>query len=583
MSAFEVRYKELRTALSAGLRRLVVNSSLDRNTLRRRHRLVGLLLLSPIALAGAAALVLAPEGPAMVVATAAGIFAFAWLAGLYVAQHGRDLATGIAALFAATMILALLVAVGGGLASPVALLLGALAFEPWWIWRTRKALNCGLAAAGFGIGGAVLAGTLFPAAQPLAWAWLPTGAYLASVLLRVAGNSAETKGVLRFEDRINAAILGIAPNGDILRASGRSTEILGLDTDLISGQAMFERMHVGDRVAYMCALSDVRNGASGRHLELRLRLPGAPEVDVYRHMYAEIVAADGDDCHLVLRPVGELDSLRRLHAEALEEVERVKLTKSRFLASMSHELRTPLNAIIGFSDMLVHELYGGFTDERQKEHVTLIRDSGQHLLAVVNSILDVSKIELGAYEINPEPFPLDLAVKMCGSMMSVQADAKGVSLTSQVDPAIGELNADRRAVQQMLINLVSNAVKFTPAGGKVDVECNLDGDHVELLVRDTGIGIAEEDMERLGQPFVQLSADFARRYEGTGLGLALVKGLVHLHQGSMHVVSGLGKGTTVRIRLPRMMKSPPVRQVSGDVVQLQPVNGEPDGAYRKTA
>lgn len=564
----------MRGAFAAGLRRLIGGANLAPEQLRLRQRLVGALMLSPVIFAGATAVVLpAVAGPALVVATACAAFALTWLAGLFVAQHGHEKPVALTVLVAAAVALPLLVAAGGGLASPVALLLGALAFEPWWIWRSRRAVQIGVAAMVLaGVGAAVASGA-FSDALPHAWTWLPTGLYLLTILSRLSSDAREEKPtLLPLEERMGAAVLTVAANGDVLGGSARSSEILGLAPELVAGRALFERLHVSDRVAYMRALSEVRNGEASRSLDLRLRVPGDPDFDTYQPLLAEIVAAGGE-CQLILRPAGEIEELRRKLADVQDEVDKVGIAKSSFLASVSHELRTPLNAIIGFSDMLVHELYGSFPDSRQKEQVLLIRDAGTHLLAVVNSILDVSKIELGAYEINPEPFPLADAVTMCSAMMSVQAGAKDIKLEARVEPAVGEVNADRRAVQQMLINLVSNAIKFTPEGGRVSVESALDGDMVELVVRDTGIGIAEADIARVGQPFVQLSTDFARRYEGTGLGLALVKGLVRLHGGTMVVSSLLGSGTTVTIRLPKGMhdRSLPI------------LDEEFDGAYRKTA
>lgn len=375
---------------------------------------------------------------------------------------------------------------------------------------------------------------------------------------------------------MGAAVLHLAANGDVRHVSARSAEVLGIPSDLLTDQALFDRLHVGDRVAYMCALSEVRNGATARQMEIRVRLPGNSEQNVYRLVMAEIVGTETGP-QIILRPAHEIQDLRLKLVEARDEVDRLTMAKSSFLASVSHELRTPLNAIIGFSDMLVHELYGKFADARQREHVLLIREAGSHLLDVVNSILDVSKIELGAYDINPEPFLLENAVTMCASMMSVQAGAKHIELKTSIDPSVGEVNADRRAVQQILINLVSNAVKFTPHHGKVTIECVRDGDAIELVVRDNGIGIAESDMARLGQPFVQLSTDFSRRYEGTGLGLALVKGLVQLHGGDLSVASTLGSGTTVTIRMPAAAAG------EATCMPYQIEDGEIDGAYRKTA
>src|SRR5690606_6326152 len=152
-------------------------------------------------------------------------------------------------------------------------------------------------------------------------------------------------------------------------------------------------------------------------------------------------------------------------ADASDSAQEVELAKGRFLGAVSHELRTPLNAIIGFSDMLLHNMAGELPSGRQRDYVGLIRESGHHLLSVVNAILDVSKIEAGAYSIHAEPFVLDEAVGLCHDMMAPLAEAKGVSLSIHSCPDLGELTADRRAVQQIIINLVSNAIKFTPAGG----------------------------------------------------------------------------------------------------------------------
>ncbi|TIM20055.1 MAG: HAMP domain-containing histidine kinase, partial [Mesorhizobium sp.] len=250
------------------------------------------------------------------------------------------------------------------------------------------------------------------------------------------------------------------------------------------------------------------------------------------------------------------------------------------------ELRTPLNAIIGFSDMLLHEMFGTFKDPRQKEYVGLVKESGQHLLAVVTSILDVSRIEAGAYATEPEPFRFVEAVEMCQSMMRLQAEAKNIDLQAQIAPDAGEINADRRAVQQVLINLVSNAIKFTPDGGDVVVGAKRIGSRLHFWVRDTGIGIAEEDFANLGKPFMQIQNDYTRRFEGTGLGLSLVKGLVALHEGTMSIESMPGEGTTVTISLP--VDGPKGRSNDKPGVLPMPAakaetKGDRHGSLRKTA
>ena len=243
--------------------------------------------------------------------------------------------------------------------------------------------------------------------------------------------------------------------------------------------------------------------------------------------------------------------LRDEVAKATDAVKSAELAKSNFLAAVSHELRTPLNAIIGFSDMLLHEMFGPFREPRQKEYVGIVRELGQHLLDVVNSILDVSKIESGCYAINPESFRFRDAVDMCASMMALQAQAKALDLAVDVAVGTGEVQADRRAVQQMLINLVSNAVKFTPDGGRVEIGAKRLGSRLHFWVsRTPASALPKKTFRASAQPFMQIQNDYTRHFEGTGLGLSLVKGLVALHDGTMSIESALGEGTTVTISLP---------------------------------
>ncbi|WP_192385791.1 sensor histidine kinase, partial [Mesorhizobium silamurunense] len=337
---------------------------------------------------------------------------------------------------------------------------------------------------------------------------------------------------------------------------------------------------------------DMREGAPKRRLDLRIRLPrdGGGSADNFRPFRLELMrgALEQDIFTLVLRENDDVAALREELASARDAAAAAEVAKGRFLAVVSHELRTPLNAIIGFSDMLLHEMFGAFRDPRQKEYVGLVRESGQHLLSVVTSILDVSRIEAGAYATELEPFRFADAVDMCRSMMRPLADAKSIALGSQIAPDAGEINADRRAVQQILINLVSNAVKFTPDGGSVVIGAKRVGSRLHFWVSDTGIGIAEEDMANLGKPFMQIQNDYTRRFEGTGLGLSLVKGLVALHEGTMSIESAPGEGTTATISLPvngpkRRSGAPagvlpmPVAKPKGDA------DGDSNGSLRKTA
>jgi two-component system, cell cycle sensor histidine kinase DivJ len=363
--------------------------------------------------------------------------------------------------------------------------------------------------------------------------------------------------------------------------------MLQLPPELLLGTGLFDRIHVGDRVGYLCALADLRDGRPGRKAEIRIRLPhagnGMPN-DNYRHFAIELNRDSGAEQTFlaILRDNEEMAELRAALAAAVDANNGIDIAKGRFLAAVSHELRTPLNAIIGFSDMLLHEMFGGFSDPRQKEYVGLVRDSGQHLLEVVNSILDVSKIEAGSYPTYPEPFRFREAVEMCRSMMSLQAQAKKVRLHAEVAAETGEILADKRAVQQMLINLVSNAVKFTPEGGRVTIGGKRIGSRLHFWVSDTGIGIAEDDLSTIGKPFTQVQNDYTRQYEGTGLGLSLVKGLVALHDGTMSIESAVGEGTVVTISLP---VDGPAGQVCNDGGELLPMPGRTkekvDGTLRK--
>jgi PAS domain S-box-containing protein len=237
--------------------------------------------------------------------------------------------------------------------------------------------------------------------------------------------------------------------------------------------------------------------------------------------------------------------------EVVQLAEDASRHKSVFLANMSHELRTPLNSIIGFSQLLQAQTAGPLT-EKQARYVNNILVSGQHLLSLINDILDLSKVEAGKIELQPEPFALPEALAGLLTDIRPQAKAKRVEVQLETDNAPPVLTADPVRFKQILLNLLSNAVKFTPDGGKVTVSARPPQDgFVEIAVSDTGIGIKAEDLPRLFQPFTQLEAASTKRYQGTGLGLALTKKLVELHGGTIAVSSeGSGRGTIFSVRLP---------------------------------
>ena len=236
---------------------------------------------------------------------------------------------------------------------------------------------------------------------------------------------------------------------------------------------------------------------------------------------------------------------------AMRRVEEASRYKSDFLANMSHELRTPLNSIIGFSDLLLAQSYGTL-NEKQSRHAKNILTSGRHLLTLINDILDLSKVEAGRLELDPETFSLPETLQAVLTDIRPQAESKGVQLRLESEGSLNLLTADPVRFKQILYNLLSNAVKFTPAGGDVTLAARpVENTSVEIAVTDTGIGIKTEDLPRLFQPFTQLEAALSGRYQGTGLGLALTKRLVELHGGQIRAESeGEGKGTTLTVRLP---------------------------------
>ena len=219
--------------------------------------------------------------------------------------------------------------------------------------------------------------------------------------------------------------------------------------------------------------------------------------------------------------------------------------KSQFLANMSHELRTPLNAVIGFSEIIKNEMLGTINDPRYREYAEDIHRSGAHLLQLINDILDLTKVEAGKYELQEEVCDVAKAISDAIRLMRDLATGNGLILQNLVPDDLPFLFADERCLRQMVVNFLSNAVKFTPKGGRIDVGARLDGDGALVIsVTDTGIGMRPDDIPRALSPFRQLENSLGRRYEGTGLGLPLVKALLDLHQGTLAIDSALGAGTT---------------------------------------
>jgi two-component system cell cycle sensor histidine kinase PleC len=247
--------------------------------------------------------------------------------------------------------------------------------------------------------------------------------------------------------------------------------------------------------------------------------------------------------------LNELEVRRAEVETARQEAIKASEAKSEFLANMSHELRTPLNAIIGFSDLMAQEIRGPLGHPSYKGYAIDINKSGAHLLSLINDILDLSKIEARQFELNVSVFNPSRTFQSAFDLLALKAADAGVTLYNQVSPHF-DLQGDARAMHQIALNLLTNAVKFTPAGGSVHAQSFLDAQWLTLKVIDTGRGIAPDDLDRVFASFGQGRHDHAPSDRGTGLGLPIVRGLIEAHGGDVRIDSQLGRGTTVTVRLP---------------------------------
>tara|TARA_B100000676_G_scaffold181703_1_gene178435 strand:- start:55887 stop:57164 length:1278 start_codon:yes stop_codon:yes gene_type:complete len=237
--------------------------------------------------------------------------------------------------------------------------------------------------------------------------------------------------------------------------------------------------------------------------------------------------------------------------QAKEAADSANRTKSEFLANMSHELRTPLNAIMGFSEVNKDEMFGTLAVPQYLEYARDIYNSGSHLLEIINDILDLSKVEAGRFELVEEEVDLGKILNAVRNLTKGRAEEKGLEIEIRLPEGFPKIFADQRSVKQMLLNLTSNAIKFTPGGGAVSVHAEVlqEGDF-KISVQDSGIGIASDDMEKVMTPFGQVDSALARENQGTGLGLPLVRAMVELHGGTLALDSALGKGTTATLHFP---------------------------------
>ncbi len=428
----------------------------------------------------------------------------------------------------------------------------------------------------FSIGAFALVGA---GTQPLA----PTQLAVAGVLAAIVGYACalgwamayanavasfgERRETLRHEalaQTIGDLVVRQNRDGSVVHASNEALTLFGVPPRDLIGRGLFERVHVADRPAFLTAIADALQSDVTATAMVRLRRgqvggddradPGFAWIEMRVHrLPEERRASDAQDRAAVVTIVRDVTRARQAEEDvtaARERAEQANVWKDRFLANVTHELRTPLNAIIGFAEILSSEDMVPAEAARRKEYAQIIHSSGHHLLEVVNSILDVSKIDAGSFDIVTEPFALPPLLEQCCDMMELRATKGGVALLRDYPREMDEIVADKRACKQIILNLMSNAVKFTPRGGAVTLTAHPEGNSFVIQVADTGIGISPADLEHVGDPFFQAHNTTTRAYEGTGLGLSLVRGLVGLHGGAISVESAIDQGTTVTVRLP---------------------------------
>jgi cell cycle sensor histidine kinase DivJ len=374
-------------------------------------------------------------------------------------------------------------------------------------------------------------------------------------------------------------------NGDVLFVSPAAQVLLGAGPQALHGRGLFDRVHVADRPAYLKALDDAAMVRESRTVELRIRRDSSKDNAGGGFVWIELRcwpldraaqadAGEAGEVVAVMRDVSARKDEEHAVEHARAEAERASLAKSRFLATMSHELRTPLNAIIGFSEMLREEDALMIGAKQRHDYAHLINESGHHLLSVVNGILDMSKIESGNFEIVPEPVAPERVIQESCELLALRARHAGIDVAVRLADGLPGIIADKRALLQIMLNLLSNALKFTNRGGKVAVTATAaesghngghhaghqtgheadHGDreaaHLVITVEDTGVGIGAEDLPRVGEPYFQARSSYDRRHDGSGLGLSIVKGLLALHGGWMEIESRVGEGTRAIVHLP---------------------------------
>ena len=351
-------------------------------------------------------------------------------------------------------------------------------------------------------------------------------------------------------ERSSDAILLIDVAGDrIIDANVEACRMLGFARDELLATPV-SVIHADDMAALRTVTRIASREGRARSKSLRCRTRSGQIIPV--EASASTIAIAGGEAHLfLLRDITERQRVEQVLKDARDAAEAANRAKTEFLANMSHELRTPLNAIIGFSEIMAHQLFGRLGNDRYVVYAKDVLESGHHLLEIINDILDVAKAEAGKLDLHEEAVDLAAAVAASIRLVRARIDDARLGLTVGLDQPLPRLRADGRKLKQILVNFLSNAAKFTPAGGGVSVHAGSAADGgVEIVVADSGIGISEADLARVMAPFVQVDSALNRRHEGTGLGLPLVRILCELHGGSLTLASTPGRGTRATVAFP---------------------------------
>ncbi|MBP2301993.1 ATP-binding protein [Azospirillum picis] len=385
---------------------------------------------------------------------------------------------------------------------------------------------------------------------------------LAVLALRQLGRLEAATRALRESERRSQALFDssfqvmglLSPDGRILALNQSACALAGLPAEALVGLRAW-KVHGWVRSDELAAAfrDSIAKAASGRIVRYETDLLDEAGMRV---MDVSIKPVADDAGAVALLVVEARDITERVEAAARlaaakEQAEAANRSKSAFLATMSHELRTPLNAIIGFSEIMLHELFGPLGSPRYHDYARHVQSSGRHLLDLINDVLDMSKLEAGRYALDESWLAPVEVIESCRSLSAVPAEAGGVVLAVDCPVDLPRLRADERALRQVLLNLLSNAVKFTPRGGSVTVTAAVEaGGGLAVTVRDTGIGIPADALARILEPFQQADSSIPRRFGGTGLGLSICRDLMALHDGSLSIDSEPGKGTAVTVRFP---------------------------------